>query len=75
MRYERTRKAVLAVALAFGLGNTKLAGEITRRWYESGRSASRARGHAKEGEKPSPGAIQRELGIEEKTESPLGEGR
>lgn len=27
----------LAVALAFGLGNTGLAGEITRRWYEAGR--------------------------------------
>lgn len=26
--------AALAVALAFGLGNTQLAGEITRRWYE-----------------------------------------
>ena len=29
--------AALAVALAFGLGNTGLAGEVTRRWYESGR--------------------------------------
>jgi hypothetical protein len=29
--------AALAVALAFGLGNTALAGELTRRWYESGR--------------------------------------
>ena len=28
----------LAVALAFGLGNTTLAGEITRRWYEAGRA-------------------------------------
>jgi hypothetical protein len=28
----------LAVALAFGLGNTALAGEITRRWYEAARS-------------------------------------
>jgi len=28
----------LAVALAFGLGNTGLAGEITRRWYEAGRA-------------------------------------
>jgi len=28
----------LAVALAFGLGNTALAGEITRRWYEAGRT-------------------------------------
>jgi hypothetical protein len=29
--------AALAVALAFGIGNTALAGEIVRRWYESGR--------------------------------------
>lgn len=28
----------LAVGLAFGLGNRDLAGEITRRWYEEGRS-------------------------------------
>lgn len=28
----------LAVALAFGLGNTALAGEIVRRWYEQGRA-------------------------------------
>ena len=27
----------LALALAFGLGNTALAGEIVRRWYEAGR--------------------------------------
>ena len=33
----------LAVALAFGLGNTGLAGEITRRWYESGRGSARDR--------------------------------
>lgn len=32
--------AALAVALAFGLGNTGLAGEVTRRWYESARSIS-----------------------------------
>lgn len=38
----------LATGLAFGLGNTKLAGEITRRWYEEGR-ARRARA-AGEGE-------------------------
>lgn len=30
--------AALAFALAFGVGNTKLAGEITRRWYEQGRA-------------------------------------
>lgn len=29
--------AALAVGLAFGLGNTGLAGEITRRWYEQGK--------------------------------------
>jgi len=29
--------AALAVALAFGLGNTQLAGEIVRRWYETGK--------------------------------------
>jgi small-conductance mechanosensitive channel len=29
--------AALAFALAFGVGNTKLAGEVTRRWYETGR--------------------------------------
>ena len=28
--------AALAFALSFGIGNTKLAGEITRRWYEAG---------------------------------------
>lgn len=27
----------LATGLAFGIGNTKLAGEVTRRWYEEGR--------------------------------------
>lgn len=32
----------LAAGLAFGLGNQRLAGEITRRWYEEGR-ARRAR--------------------------------
>lgn len=33
----------LAVGLAFGLGNTQLAGEITRRWYEEGRHRAAAR--------------------------------
>ncbi len=33
--------AALAVGLAFGLGNTKLAGEITRRWYEENRDPPR----------------------------------
>jgi hypothetical protein len=32
----------LAVALAFGLGSTGLAGEITRRWYEAGRARAAA---------------------------------
>lgn len=31
----------LAVGLAFGLGNRELAGEITRRWYESGQRRDR----------------------------------
>ena len=30
----------LAFALAFGIGNVKLAGEITRRWYEAGRATT-----------------------------------
>lgn len=34
----------LAVGLAFGLGNTKLAGEITRRWYEENRDPPRRMG-------------------------------
>lgn len=33
--------AALAVALAFGLGNTGLAGEITRHWYEANREKVR----------------------------------
>jgi hypothetical protein len=40
--------AALAFALAFGLGNTGLAGEITRRWYEAGRQK------AKSAEPPAP---------------------
>ena len=35
--------AALAFALAFGLGNTTLAGEMTRRWYEAGRVPPAAR--------------------------------
>jgi hypothetical protein len=31
----------LGTGLAFGLGNTELAGEITRRWYEEGRRRDR----------------------------------
>ena len=49
--------AALAVALAFGLGNTALAGEITRRWYETGRVKSSRRptdGSAQPGPPPSP---------------------
>jgi hypothetical protein len=74
----------LAVALAFGLGNTKLAGEITRRWYEAGREGARARrgardaamaqkGAAKEGPAAAPAAVQRELGIGEEEEKPAPE--
>jgi hypothetical protein len=44
--------AALAVALAFGLGNTALAGEITRKWYDTGRSKWGRRAT----DRPSPGA-------------------
>jgi hypothetical protein len=43
----------LAVALAFGLGNMHLAGEITRRWYDAGRSSW---GRRKTDEAPEAGA-------------------
>lgn len=33
----------LAVGLAFGIGNTALAGEVTRRWYEENRERREAR--------------------------------
>jgi len=33
--------AALAVGLSFGLGNSALAGEVTRRWYEGARSGVR----------------------------------
>lgn len=33
----------LAVGLAFGLGNTKLAGEVTRQWYEENRERRKGR--------------------------------
>lgn len=33
--------AALSVGLAFGIGNTTLAGEVTRRWYESARSGKK----------------------------------
>ena len=35
--------AALAVALSFGIGNTGLAGEVTRRWYEASRSTKTGR--------------------------------
>jgi hypothetical protein len=35
--------AALAVGLAFGIGNTQLAGEVTRRWYEAGRKVMSGR--------------------------------
>jgi hypothetical protein len=44
----------LAVALAFGLGNTGLAGEITRRWYEAGRWGGRERRKARGAEASGP---------------------
>lgn len=64
----------LAVALAFGLGNTKLAGEITRRWYEAGRESARARS-GRQGphgvrKEAAPQAEQRELGIEDEAPPP-----
>lgn len=43
----------LAVALAFGLGNTHLAGEITRRWYEAGREMAWGR---RKTDRPAPSA-------------------
>ncbi|MDP3775384.1 MAG: hypothetical protein Q8Q85_14060 [Gemmatimonadales bacterium] len=42
----------LAVALAFGIGNTHLAGEVTRRWYEVGRKGQDRRSTD---ERPAPG--------------------
>ena len=47
--------AALALALAFGLGNTGLAGEITRRWYESSRSAKWGRRSTDKAAPPPPG--------------------
>jgi hypothetical protein len=46
----------LAAGLAFGLGNRELAGEITRRWFERGRtrSAAAAENAPVEEELPSP---------------------
>lgn len=43
--------AALAVALAFGIGNTGLAGEVMRRWYESSRSVRYGR---RAGDTPAP---------------------
>jgi hypothetical protein len=42
----------LATGLAFGLGNTKLAGEITRRWYEEGQRRRTARTRSTDVEPP-----------------------
>jgi len=50
--------AALAVALAFGLGNTALAGEIVRRWYESARSVQWGRRSTDRGQGPGAGAPQ-----------------
>ena len=47
--------AALAVSLAFGLGNTGLAGEITRRWYESSRSVKWGRRSTDKVASPPPG--------------------
>jgi hypothetical protein len=44
--------AALAFALAFGVGNTRLAGEITRRWYDSGRGVNWGRRATDEGGTP-----------------------
>jgi hypothetical protein len=46
--------AALAFALAFGVGNTRLAGEITRRWYEAGRVANWGRRSTDVGAPPAP---------------------
>ncbi len=58
--------AALAVALAFGLGNTKLAGEMTRRWYEQGRVAWGRR----EGDRAEPGGGGPGPGSTERTPAP-----
>lgn len=42
----------LAIALAFGIGNTHLAGEVTRRWYDAGRKGQDRRSTD---EPPAPG--------------------
>ena len=57
--------AALAFALAFGIGNMKLAGEMTRRWYEAGRV-----GPAPEEELERPGAAPKAAAAE-----PAGEAR
>lgn len=49
--------AALAVALAFGLGNTALAGEVTRRWYESARSVRWGRRATDRGPGPGTGGV------------------
>lgn len=44
----------LATGLAFGLGNTGLAGEVTRRWYEEGRRQRTERTRATDREQQPP---------------------
>jgi hypothetical protein len=46
--------AALAFALAFGIGNTKLAGEVTRRWYEAGQVKAVADEEETKAEAPAP---------------------
>ncbi len=64
----------LAVALAFGLGNTQLAGEIVRRWYEAGREGAKARRAREAKAAHKSDTAQRELGIEEQPVSRGPEG-
>jgi hypothetical protein len=49
--------AALAVALAFGLGNTTLAGEVTRRWYQTSRGSNRGRRSTDKDQGPSPASV------------------
>lgn len=46
--------AALAVALAFGLGNTTLAGEVTRRWYLASRRTKSGRRSTDQSPPPPP---------------------
>jgi hypothetical protein len=63
--------AALAVALAFGLGNTGLAGEITRGWYERGREKIRWGRRSTDVGTPPPEAA---ASPENRTARPSGEG-